>query len=161
MSSQAAEKFPSSLASINDRRVTPYKNGVKFWIMFASMCTCVFLATLEASSLSTALPTIAWALNTSQFTWFGSAYSLASTAFVPMSSGLARAFGRRPATLIAIGLFVVGSGICGCTNTMEMLIVGRIIQGFGGGGIQSLTGIILADIVSLQECGIYAALYGL
>ena len=78
-----------------------------------------------------------------------------------MSGGLAQTFGRRPAILLTIGLFALGSGICGAAHSMNMLIAGRAIQGFGGGGIQSLTGIILADLVTLQERGIYAGLYGL
>ena len=78
-----------------------------------------------------------------------------------MSGGLAQAFGRRPAILITIGLFALGSGIYGGANSMNILIAGRAIQGFGGGGIQSLTGIILADLVTLQERGPYVGLFGL
>ncbi|KAG6369246.1 major facilitator superfamily domain-containing protein [Boletus reticuloceps] len=152
--------------SVNDDTIfqsnlAPIKKGAKFWLIFASMCTCLFLSALELSSVSTALPTIAHALHASQFTWVGSAYSLASTAFLPMSGGLAQTFGRRPATLLTIGLFALGSGICGGANSMNMLIAGRTIQGLGGGGIQSLTGIILADLVTLQERGLYIGLYGI
>jgi MFS family permease len=139
----------------------PSKKDLKFWLIFASMCICLFLSALELSSISTALPTIAHELRASQFVWVGSAYALSSTAFLPMSGGLAQAFGRRPAILITIGLFALGSGICGGATSMNMLIAGRTIQGLGGGGIQSLTSIILADLVSLQERGMYAALFGL
>ena len=137
------------------------KRGLKFWLIFSSMCICLSLSALELSSVSTALPTIANDLQASQFTWVGSAYALSATAFLPMSGGLAQAFGRRPAILITIGLFALGSGICGGANSMGMLIAGRTIQGLGGGGIQSLTGIILADLVSLQERGIFGGLFGL
>lgn len=139
----------------------PAKKDLKFWLIFASMCICLFLSALELSSISTALPTIAHELRASQFVWVGSAYALSSTAFLPMSGGLAQAFGRRPAILITIALFALGSGICGGATSMNMLITGRTIQGLGGGGIQSLTSIILADLVSLQERGIYATLFGL
>lgn len=139
----------------------PSKKDLQFWVIFASMCTCLFLSALEISSVSTALPTIAHELRASQFVWVGSAYALSSTAFLPVSGGLAQAFGRRPAILISIGLFALGSGICGGANSMYMLISGRTVQGFGGGGIQSLTSIILADLVSLQERGVYVGLFGL
>ncbi|KAG8217052.1 major facilitator superfamily domain-containing protein [Butyriboletus roseoflavus] len=125
------------------------------------MCLCLFISALELFSVSTALPTIANALHTTQFTWIGSAYALSATAFLPMSGNLAQTFGRRPAMLITLGLFALCSGICGGAKIMTMFIVGRSIQGLGGGGIQSLTGIILADIVTLQERGVYAGLYGL
>ncbi|KAH0828709.1 major facilitator superfamily domain-containing protein [Lanmaoa asiatica] len=139
----------------------PSKKGLKFWLIFASMCICLFLSALEVSSVSTALPTVANALHASQFTWVGSAYALASTAFLPMSGGLAQTFGRRPTILMTIGFFALGSGICGGAKSMNMLIAGRIIQGLGGGGIQSLTEIILADLVTLRERGAYVGLYGL
>lgn len=78
-----------------------------------------------------------------------------------MSGGLAQVFGRRPAILGTMGLFALGSGICGGATSMNMLIAGRTVQGLGGGGIQSLTSIILADLVSLQERGVYAGFFGL
>ncbi|KAG9308139.1 MFS general substrate transporter [Chiua virens] len=137
------------------------QKALKFWLIFVSMCTCLFLSALELSSIATALPTIAHDLRASQFVWVGSAYSLAATAFLPMSGALAQAFGRRPTLLITIGLFALGSGICGGANRMNMLIAGRIVQGLGGGGIQSITSIILADLVPLQERGLYNGLFGL
>lgn len=152
---------PESDEKVVQSDLAPSRRGAKFWLIFVSMCTCLSLSALELSSVSTVLPTIANALHASQFTWVGSAYALASTAFLPMSGGLAQTFGRRPAVLFAIGLFALGSGICGGANSMNMLTAGRAVQGFGGGGIQSLTGIILADLVTLQERGLYAGLYGL
>ncbi|KAF8839383.1 MFS general substrate transporter [Paxillus ammoniavirescens] len=137
------------------------KKDIRFWLIFASMCTCLFLSALELSSVATALPTIADDLQASQFVWVGSAYALSSTAFLPMSGGLAQSFGRRPAVLLSIALFALGSGLCGGASTMGMLIAGRTIQGLGGGGVQSLTGIILSDLVTLQERGTYAGLFGL
>ena len=137
----------------------PSKKSLKFWLVFASICTCVFLSALELCSISTALPTIANALHTSQFTWVGTAYSLSAAVFHPMSGGLAQTYGRKPALLVSVGLFSLGSGICGGANSMNMLIAGRTIQGLGGGGIQTLTSIILADLVTLQERGLYIGLY--
>ena len=139
----------------------PSKKGLKFWLIIASMCLCISISALELFSVSTALPTIANELHTSQFTWVGSAYALSATAFLPMSGSLAQTFGRRPAILVTLGLFALGSGICGGAKTMTMLIAGRSIQGLGGGGIQSLTGIVLADLVTLQERGVYAGIYSL
>ena len=137
------------------------EKSVKFRLIFASMCICLFLSALELFSVSTALPTIASALNSSQITWIGSAFALSSTAFLPISGGLAQTFGRQPAILITIGLFALGSGICGGASSMNMLIAGRTLQGMGGGGIQSITGIVLADLVTLENRGVYAGLYGL
>ena len=159
--------MPSSISTLvieeseREKSFVPSKKDLKFWLIIASMCLCISISSLELFSVSTALPTIANDLHTSQFAWVGSAYALSATAFLPMSGSLAQTFGRRPAILVTIGLFALGSGICGGANTMTMLIVGRSIQGLGGGGIHSLTGIILADLVTLQERGVYAGIYGL
>ncbi|KAF9236982.1 MFS general substrate transporter [Melanogaster broomeanus] len=131
----------SSSLSLKDAEPEKSPKDVKFWLVFISLCTCLILSALELSSVSTALPTIANVFHASQFVWVGSAYVMASTAFLPMSGGLAQSFGRRPTMLLSIALFAIGS--------------------LGGGGIQSLTAIILADLVSLQERGLYAGLFGL
>ncbi|RPD77150.1 MFS general substrate transporter [Lentinus tigrinus ALCF2SS1-7] len=136
------------------------KGGV-FWCIFLSLCLAVFLAALELTAVSTALPTIAHDLHADDFIWVGSAYTLASTALLPMSGGMAQIFGRRPALLTCLGLFALGSGICGGANSMGMLIAGRTVQGLGGGGIQSLSAIVLADLTTLQERGIYTSLFGI
>ncbi len=139
----------------------PPKKGIVFWLIFLSICVALFLSALELTAVSTTLPTIAHDLHATDFVWVGSAYALSSTAFMPMSGGIAQIFGRRPALLGALGLFAAGSGICGGASSMAMLIAGRTIQGLGGGGIQSLSAIILADLVTLQERGLYAGLFGL
>ena len=139
----------------------PGKKGLIFWLVFLSICVALFLSALELTAVSTTLPTIAHDLHATDFVWVGSAYALSSTAFMPMSGGIAQIFGRRPALLGALALFATGSGICGGASSMSMLIAGRTIQGLGGGGIQSLSAIIVADLVTLQERGLYAGLFGL
>lgn len=61
----------------------------------------------------------------SEFTWVGSAYALASTAFLPMSGGVAQIFGRKPVLLGFLTFFIVGSAICGASTSLNMLIAGR------------------------------------
>ena len=137
------------------------KKGARFWCIFASICIALFLSALELTAISTALPTIAHDLHADDFVWVGSAYTLSSTAFLPMSGGLAQIFGRRPALLSCLALFALGSGICGGASNMSMLIAGRTVQGLGGGGVQSLSAIVLADMVTLQERGLFAGFFGL
>ncbi|KAF8546204.1 MFS general substrate transporter [Imleria badia] len=156
--------LPVTQSSENDAQVVhknsvPSKKRANFLLIFTFMCICLSLSALELSSISPALPTIANDFHASKYTWVGSAYALSSTAFLPMSGGLAQAFGRRPAILVTIAIFALGTGICGGANSMNMLIAGRAIQGFGGGAVQSLTGIILADLVTLRERGLYVGLY--
>ncbi|KAJ7187118.1 Mfs1.2 [Mycena filopes] len=142
---------------------SPGRKGLTFWLIFASLCISLFVSALELTTVSTALPTIAASLQlrTTAFVWVGTAYSLASTAFLPMSGGLAEIFGRRPAMLLSIVLFALGSALCGAAQTQYQLIAGRAVQGLGGGGIRALAVIILADLVTLEERGLYGILTGL
>ncbi|KAJ7472120.1 MFS general substrate transporter [Mycena latifolia] len=139
----------------------PARKGITFWLIFASICISLFASALELTTVSTALPTIASALHVTEFVWVGTAYSLASAAFLPMSGGLAEIFGRQHAMLLSILLFALGSALCGAARDQYVLIAGRTVQGLGGGGIRSLAVIILADLVTLEERGIYGILTGL
>lgn len=64
-------------------------------------------------------------LHGSDFIWAGSAYTVASTALLPLVGGLASIFGRRPIVLVFVLIFAIGSAICGAAQNMPMLIAGR------------------------------------
>ncbi|KAF8755099.1 Iron permease [Rhizoctonia solani] len=151
-----------SLDAGDQATITPasQKKGARFWLIFVAICASTFLSALELTSVSTALPTIVEALHGHDFAWVGSAYTLGSTAFMPMSGGLADIFGRRPVMLASLVIFAIGSAICGAAPNMSALIAGRTIQGIGGGGILTLTDIIVADLVSLAERGPYLGIVG-
>lgn len=140
---------------------SPSRKGITFWLIFASICISLFVSALELTTVSTALPTIANDLHVTEFVWVGTAYSLSSTAFLPMSGGLAEIFGRQHAMLLSICFFALGSALCGAAQDQYVLIAGRTVQGLGGGGIRSLAVIILADLVTLEERGTYGILTGL
>lgn len=85
----------------------------------------VFLSALELTSVGTALPTIVEDLDGANFIWVGSAYALASSAFMPASGGLSNIFGRRTVMLVAIAFFAAGSAVGGAAQSMNMLIAAR------------------------------------
>lgn len=100
--------------------------GSAFWLSFFAVCVSVFLSALDLTGVGTALPTITKDLNGGdEFSWVGSAYALASTAFLPLSGHLADAFGRRPVMLGSILLFAFGSALSGAAQSMTMLIGAR------------------------------------
>ncbi|KAF8800200.1 MFS general substrate transporter [Phlegmacium glaucopus] len=135
--------------------------GLSFWLVLLSLCLTLFLSALELTAVSTALPTIVSDLQGNDFVWVGVAYALTSSAILPLSGGIAQLFGRKPAVLIAIPLFALGSALCGAAQSMTMLIAGRAVQGLGGGLILSLASIILSDLVTLEERGAYQGVIGL
>ncbi|KAH8828833.1 major facilitator superfamily domain-containing protein [Flagelloscypha sp. PMI_526] len=135
--------------------------GSAFWLSFTSLVLCMFLSALDLTAVGTMLPTISKDLHGSDnFAWVGSGYALASTAFLPLSGNLADIFGRRSIMLLSVGLFALGSALAGSAQTMTWLIGARI-QGIGGGGILSLSEIIVSDLVPLSERGLYQGLLSL
>ncbi|KAI0667862.1 iron permease [Trametes maxima] len=129
------------------------KRGTAFWMVYISNLVVDMLTALDLTAVSTALPTIVGHLHGADFIWAGSAYTIASTAVIPLVGNLVSGFGRKPVLLSFILIFAVGSAIAGAAQNMNMLIAGRAVQGFGGGGCISITEIIYADMVPLPERG--------
>ncbi|KAI0641028.1 iron permease [Trametes meyenii] len=129
------------------------KRGYQFWMVFASTLLVEMLSALDLTAVSTALPTIVERLHGDDFIWAGGAYTIASTAVLPIVGGLVSGFGRKYVLLVFVLFFAVGSVLCGAASNLTMLIVGRAIQGIGSGGSLSVTEIIFADMVPLPERG--------
>ncbi|KAI8989638.1 iron permease [Trametes punicea] len=127
--------------------------GANFWMVFISGLVVEILSALDLSAVSTALPTIVNHLHGNDFIWAGSAYTIASTAVLPFVGDIASTFGRSPVIMSFTLCFALGSALCGGAQNMRMFIVGRAIQGFGGGGCLASVQIINADMVPLPERG--------
>jgi EmrB/QacA subfamily drug resistance transporter len=120
----------------------------------------MFLAALEATAVATAMPTAVSEFGSlERFSWTFSAYLLASTVTVPLYGKLADLFGRKRIFLIAIGLFLVGSILCGMAGSIGQLIAFRALQGIGAGGVIPLSITIVGDIYTLEERGRIQGLY--
>ena len=116
----------------------------------------VFLASLDTTIISTALPTIAGQFNAFEsFAWVGTSYIVTSTIATPLLGKLSDIFGRRLIFQIAMAVFLVGSVLCGLAQSMGQLIGFRALQGLGGGAIQALAFAILGDILPPRERGRY------
>lgn len=86
---------------------------------------------------------------------------LADGASTPIWSKVSDIWGRKPILLGAVAAFFIGSTICATAVSMTMLIVGRAIQGFGGGGLLTLSTIVISDMFSLRERGKYYGFIGM
>jgi EmrB/QacA subfamily drug resistance transporter len=112
----------------------------------------MFLAALDQTIMSPALPTIGAQLGDAAWlSWVISAYFLTATAVTPLYGKLADIKGRRPVLFSAVGIFLVGSVICAVAPSMAALIIGRAIQGVGGGGLMALAQTIIGDVVPPKE----------
>lgn len=127
-------------------------HGFGFWMVFVSLCLASFLAALDVTVITTALPTITDAIGGGdQYVWIANTYVITSTAVQPFFGQLSNIFGRRYVTLAAVALFLLGSGLSGGATGVGMLIAGRCVQGMGSGGIMMLLDLIVCDLVPLRE----------
>ncbi|KAI0372207.1 iron permease, partial [Pilatotrama ljubarskyi] len=132
---------------------TAGKWDLVFWMVYLSSVIVDMLSALDLTAVSTTLPTIVSSLDGTDFIWAGGAYTVASSAVLPFIGHVVSVFGRKPVFLAFVLVFALGSGISGSAQNMNMLIAGRAVQGFGGGGCLSVTEIIYADLVPLPERG--------
>jgi EmrB/QacA subfamily drug resistance transporter len=120
----------------------------------------MFLAALEATAVASAVPTAVGELGSvSRLSWVFSVYLLTSTTTVPLFGKLADLYGRRITYHFAVGLFLLGSTLCGTAGSFEQLILFRAIQGLGAGGVQPIGITIIGDIYTLEERGRMQALF--
>jgi EmrB/QacA subfamily drug resistance transporter len=116
----------------------------------------MFLGALDQTIIATALPTIGRELSdVENLSWVVTAYLLTATAATPLYGKLSDIHGRRAMLLVAIAVFVAASALCALAPNMTVLIVGRALQGLGGGGLLSLAQVIVGDVVAPLERGRY------
>ncbi|PKW27707.1 MDR family MFS transporter [Phycicoccus duodecadis] len=110
------------------------------------------LVAIDATILATAVPAVVRDLGgLTQFPWLFSIYVLAQAVSVPVYGKIADLYGRKTVMLVGIGLFVVGSLLCGAAWSMGSLIAFRALQGLGAGAIQPIGMTIVGDIYSVAE----------
>ena len=150
MSTMASD--PAPILDLPRRRVL---------IIIGALLLGMFLAALDQTIVSTALPTIVGDLHgASHLTWVVTAYLLASTVSTPLWGKLGDQYGRKTFFQAAIVIFLVGSALSGASQSMLELIACRAIQGLGGGGLMIGAQAIVGDIVSPRERGRYMGLFG-
>ena len=130
-------------------------------VIFGALLLVLLLASLDQTIVSTALPTIVGDLGgLSHLSWVVTAYLLASTVVTPLYGKLGDLYGRKLMLRVAIGLFLVGSALCGLSQNMSELIAFRALQGLGGGGLIVTTMAAVGDIIAPRDRGKYQGLFG-
>ncbi|KAL8693792.1 MAG: hypothetical protein Q9218_001440 [Villophora microphyllina] len=142
---------------VRDEKTTPatdepQRSKGKTALIMLALCIAVFLAALDTTIITTAVPTIATRFHASEadYTWIGSAYLLAAAASTPTWGKFSDIWGRKPILLVANIVFLVGSLISALSINVKMLLAGRAIQGIGGGGLIILANICISDLFSMR-----------
>jgi DHA2 family multidrug resistance protein len=133
------------------------------WAIAVVVAMAAFMEVLDTSIANVALPHLAGDLGASndESTWVLTSYLVSNAVVLPMSGWLANAFGRKRFFILCIVVFTVASLLCGIAPSLGMLILFRVIQGAGGGGLQPLAQAILADTFPPEKRGLAFALYGI
>ena len=133
----------------------------RFWAVYASLLVVMFLSAMDQTIVGTALPTIVGDLGgAAHMAWILTAYTLAITVAMPVYGKLGDLVGRKNLFLVAIGLFLVGSALCGTATSMAQLIIYRALQGLGGGGLMISSQAITGDLIPPRVRGTYMAPMG-
>ncbi len=128
-----------------------------------SVMTATFMVVLDSSVANVALPHIAGNLSasTDEATWVLTSYLVSNAIMLPATSWITGRIGRKRLLILSIILFTVASLLCGLAINMPMLILSRILQGVGGGGMQPLAQAILLESFPPREHGTAMAVYGI
>ncbi len=133
------------------------------WLIAVVVALAAFMEVLDTSIANVALPYMAGNLGASndESTWVLTSYLVSNAIVLPISGWLAGAFGRKRFFMTCLFLFTVSSLLCGIAPSLGFLLVFRILQGVGGGGLQPMAQAILADTFPPHQRGLAFALYGI
>jgi MFS transporter, DHA2 family, multidrug resistance protein len=151
------EDFPPSPAPVV---WTPQFNP---WLIAVVVALAAFMEVLDTSIANVALPYMAGNLGVSndESTWVLTSYLVANAIVLPISGWLVTVVGRKRLFMVCVAIFTVSSLLCGLAPNLGALILFRVLQGAGGGGLQPLAQSILADSFPPEKRGIAFAVYGI
>src|SRR6202790_5088394 len=149
------EKFVSKLR-MPDGSINP-------WVIAITVTLATFMEVLDTSIANVALPHIAGNLSAGrdESTWVLTSYLVSNAIVLPLSGWLSSILGRKLFYMGCVAVFALSSFLCGFASSLGMLVVFRILQGAGGGGLQPSEQAILNDTFSLEKRGMAFAVYGI
>ena len=132
------------------------------WVIAGVVAMAAFMEILDTSIANVALPYMAGSLGASndESTWVLTSYLVSNAIVLPISGWLAGAFGRKRFFMLCLVVFTLSSLLCGLAPSLGMLLLFRVLQGAGGGGLQPMAQAILADTFPPSQRGLAFALYG-
>jgi EmrB/QacA subfamily drug resistance transporter len=144
-------------AAVTAPAVPPVQSaGSQFLTVFPPIMLPMFLAVADQTIVATALPAIASSLgDIERASWVVVSYLIANTIAAPVYGRLGDTFGRRLMMFVALGIFMAGSVLCALAPSILMLTAFRAVQGFGGGGLMTLSQALIGEAIPPRERGRY------
>ncbi|MGW8320286.1 MAG: DHA2 family efflux MFS transporter permease subunit [Thermodesulfobacteriota bacterium] len=139
------------------------RSGPNKWLVAFAVMIPTFIEILDMTVVNVSLNHIQGDLSAGldEVTWVLTSYLVSNAIVIPMSGWLASLIGRRRYLLLSIGLFTASSFACGSATSLGMLVVFRVFQGIGGGGLQPLSNAILLETFPQEEHGTAMAIFGM
>ena len=127
--------------------IAPPRLAVNPWVVALTVTIATFMELLDTSIANVSLPYIAGGLGRSydEVTWILTTYLVANAVVLPMSAWLSRVFGRKNYYMACVALFTVTSFFCGIAPSLGIMLMARVLQGIGGGGLAPVEQAILVD----------------
>jgi EmrB/QacA subfamily drug resistance transporter len=139
----------------------PQQNQASRRTVLGALSLALWLAALDQTVVSTALPTMVGDLGgLGYLSWVVTAYLLTSTVCGPLYGKFGDLYGRKVVLQVAIAVFLVGSALCGIAQNMLQLIAFRALEGIGGGGLIVVTIAVIGDLIPPRERGRYQGFFG-
>ena len=135
--------------------------GVNPWVVALTVTIATFMELLDTSIANVSLPYIAGGLGRSydEVTWILTTYLVANAVVLPMSAWLSRVFGRKNYYMACVALFTITSFFCGIAPSLGVMLMARVLQGIGGGGLAPVEQAILVDTFEPAKRASAFALY--
>ena len=141
----------------------PWVPAFNPWLIGVVVALAAFMEVLDTSIANVALPYMAGSLGASndESTWVLTSYLVSNAIVLPISGWFAGVFGRKRFFMMCLTIFTISSVLCGFAPSLAAIILFRVLQGAGGGGLQPMAQAILADTFPPQKRGLAFALYGI
>jgi DHA2 family multidrug resistance protein len=142
---------------------TVWRPAANPWLIAATVSLAAFMEVLDTAIANVALPHIAGNLGASndQSTWVLTSYLVSNAIVLPITGWLVSIFGRKRFFMTCMGIFTVSSLFCGIAPSLGFLLLFRVLQGAGGGGLQPMAQAILADTFPPEKRGLAFSIYGI
>jgi DHA2 family multidrug resistance protein len=133
------------------------------WLVTVSVTFGTLMGALDASIVNVAVPHLRGAVGATveEITWISTGFALATVLVMPLTAFLGRLFGQKRLYLFCLGLFIVGSALCGMAHSLTALVLFRVVQGLGAGALQPTEQAILRQTFPPEEQGMAMALFGM